>query len=1119
MYFNEHSSGRHYIHFKTASSTNQVDWRIQTNSANTIIHSWSNTNALFRTNLETTGTVTATGGNSGNWNTAYGWGNHASAGYLTSETFGSSDVVLSLSGNDVTAGDSITLAGGLSYNSSTNTLSQTDNNTTYTVGDGGLTQKNFTTTLKTKLDGIAAGATNVTNNNQLTNGSGYITGISFANVSSKPAFSVNSMLSSRSTTAIDTVGDSNGVTFNYLSSSTTNKPGGNDASLMTMSYSNIWQTQLAQDWRNKGRMYLRGQNNGTWSSWIRVHSTDDFSTTDVANGVTAHGWGNHASAGYLTTHPSISSASSVNNSGRTYIQDITVDSNGHVTAINSATETVVNTDTTYSVGDGGLTQKNFTTTLKTKLDGIEANATADQTAAQILAAIKTVDGEGSGLDADTLDGLSSGSFFRSNTGNSTDVRFAAGDGRGVRFWDSDNYKIWMSAYNNGTWGGRLDTSSDYNMYFRMSGGTNRGFVFQNSTTEVMQIQSDGTILTANDGNSEQWNTAYGWGNHASGGYSTASGVEDNADVTDTTNVVAALTAGTNVQIAANGTISATDTNTVYTHPTSAGNKHIPTGGAAGQFLKYSSSGTATWATPSYTTNTNTTYTAGTGLTLTGTSFSVTANTYATAAQGSTADAALPKAGGTMTGDLVMADETINFATGGSTTLPQFTGLRSTTDLNDRSWSTQGGWAYTTFDSNSLVSNTPSTGLHNANGLLTFNTHTGSYMAQIAMTTNTQKLWTRARNGGGWLTWYQIFTSADFTAANVANGVTAHGWGNHASAGYSTASGVEDNADVTDTANVVAALTAGTNVQIAANGTISATDTNTQLTTAEVRGKVSGTGLIGYNSSTGVISTTANNYVHPTTAGNKHIPSGGSAGQFLKYSSSGTAVWAADNNTTYSNATTSASGLMSSTDKTKLNGIASGADLYTGWNFVDTSDTATRIDSLEYFKIAGSTISGTGTSADPYLVNTPDTDTNTWRPIDATPTNGATGDSISSDWAYDNVRNFSNGGNSLAGTFTATGDVVAYSDVRVKENIQDIDNALDKVTQLRGVKYNKIGSNEKSIGVIAQEIQKILPEVVREDQDGMLGVSYGNITAVLIEAIKEQQKQIDELKAQLNGITK
>lgn len=70
---------------------------------------------------------------------------------------------------------------------------------------------------------------------------------------------------------------------------------------------------------------------------------------------------------------------------------------------------------------------------------------------------------------------------------------------------------------------------------------------------------------------------------------------------------------------------------------------------------------------------------------------------------------------------------------------------------------------------------------------------------------------------------------------------------------------------------------------------------------------------------------ANKYTHPTTSGNKHIPSGGSSGQILRWSADGTAVWGNDNNTTYSNATTSASGLMSSADKTKLNGIAAGAN--------------------------------------------------------------------------------------------------------------------------------------------------------------------------------------------------
>jgi len=87
--------------------------------------------------------------------------------------------------------------------------------------------------------------------------------------------------------------------------------------------------------------------------------------TDLANY-------SNTNSGFLTAHPTISAASSVNNSGRTYIQDITLDANGHITAIASATETV--TDTTYSVGDGGLTQNNFTDALKSKLDGIAAGA-------------------------------------------------------------------------------------------------------------------------------------------------------------------------------------------------------------------------------------------------------------------------------------------------------------------------------------------------------------------------------------------------------------------------------------------------------------------------------------------------------------------------------------------------------------------------------------------------------------------------------------------------------------------------------------------------------------------------------------------------------------------------
>ena len=99
-----------------------------------------------------------------------------------------------------------------------------------------------------------------------------------------------------------------------------------------------------------------------------------------------------------------------------------------------------------------------------------------------------------------------------------------------------------------------------------------------------------------------------------------------------------------------------------------------------------------------------------------------------------------------------------------------------------------------------------------------------------------------------------------------------------------------------------------------------------------------------------------------------------------------------------------------------------------------------------------------------------------------------------------------------GNFTATGDVTAYSDKRLKRNIETITNAVDTVSKLRGVNYEKDGRN--STGVIAQEVEEVLPQVVHTAPDGMKSVAYGNIVGILIEAIKEQQKEIEELKKKL-----
>ncbi len=100
-----------------------------------------------------------------------------------------------------------------------------------------------------------------------------------------------------------------------------------------------------------------------------------------------------------------------------------------------------------------------------------------------------------------------------------------------------------------------------------------------------------------------------------------------------------------------------------------------------------------------------------------------------------------------------------------------------------------------------------------------------------------------------------------------------------------------------------------------------------------------------------------------------------------------------------------------------------------------------------------------------------------------------------------------GDNTLDATFAA--DVIAYSDKRVKENIKTLDGK--KVLDMRGVSFNRTDQDGRlSSGVIAQELEKVAPELVKDDGD-LKAVAYGNLTGYLIEAIKDQQKQIDELK--------
>jgi hypothetical protein len=113
-----------------------------------------------------------------------------------------------------------------------------------------------------------------------------------------------------------------------------------------------------------------------------------------------------------------------------------------------------------------------------------------------------------------------------------------------------------------------------------------------------------------------------------------------------------------------------------------------------------------------------------------------------------------------------------------------------------------------------------------------------------------------------------------------------------------------------------------------------------------------------------------------------------------------------------------------------------------------------------------------------------------------------------------------GSNSVVSTnpFYCYQDITAYSDSRVKENVEVVDNAVEKIKAIRGVTFTRNDvedKNKRHAGVIAQEVLAVLPEVVSEDLNGHYSVAYGNLNALLIEAIKEQQTQIESQKSEID----
>jgi hypothetical protein len=454
----------------------------------------------------------------------------------------------------VTFNGALTWSGGGSANANTAYTHSQDSsqhqNTTYSVGDGGLTQKNFTTTLKNKLDGIATGATN--------------TAAPF--YTSPIAVTDGGLTQKNFTTTLKSKLDG-------IAASATNTAAPYYTSAIAVGAGGLTQQNFTTTLKSKlDGIAASATNTPDWTaSGVGTIHAHNYTNTTYAEG--DHGLTQANFTDTLRTKLNGIAASATNTAAPYYTSAIASTSLTNWAASSAGTIHSSNyTNTTYSVGAGGLTQQNFTTTLKSKLDGIAASAT--NTAAPYYTSAIAV---GAG-------GLTQQNFT-TTLKNKLDGIAASATNTAAPFYTS---AIAVGA----------------------------GGLTQQNFTTTLKNKLDGIAASATNTAAPFYTSAIAVG---------AGGLTQQNFTTTLKNKLDGIAAGAQVNVGQtfNGAHTGLNFGGGYvSHWVGSPYNHIPANGSSGQFLGYASGGTAQWVA-----NPNTTYSAGAGINLSGTTFSLTTSAF------------------------------------------------------------------------------------------------------------------------------------------------------------------------------------------------------------------------------------------------------------------------------------------------------------------------------------------------------------------------------------------------------------------------------------------------------------------------------------------------------------